>query len=171
MQRFDDRATPHLNQNCCARRFRIHRSILTARERKKKSGIAPADNSKPLLDDWVEDDARNYFLSLSVATSVVDALAVAVFVCDLADFARAPGSESTVSFTARRPNCIASRDDGVQMSILRPLIAPPVSATKYSPVQAPASTRTRVPMGRTRGSAAISPRVTYWPLAVLPRRL
>src|SRR5689334_834754 len=49
MQRFDDRAPPNFNQNCCARRFRIHCSILTARERKKKRGIAPAYNSETFV--------------------------------------------------------------------------------------------------------------------------
>src|SRR5712692_8304390 len=57
------------------------------------------------------------------------------------------------------------------MSMRRPLIAPPVSATRYSPLNEPASTRTRVPRGKTDGSAAIKPRLTGFPLAVRPRRL
>src|SRR5215210_2054017 len=84
---------------------------------------------------------------------------------------RLTGTDRTVSFTLRRPNCRASRVDGVQISILRPFIAPPVSATRYSPLQGPASSRTRVPSGRCLGSAAINPRVTCCPLAVRPRRL
>src|ERR1044071_4063992 len=87
------------------------------------------------------------------------------------NFARLCGKESTVSLIVRRPNCMASRDDGVQISTMRPLIAPPVSATTYSPLHGPASMRTRVPRGRCLGSAAIKPRLTYIPLAVRPRRL
>src|SRR5882724_3403159 len=88
-----------------------------------------------------------------------------------ADLARLPPNESTVSFTARRPNCTASRAVGVQMSIRLPLTEPPVSPTTYSPLKDPASSRTRVPRGKTAGSAAINPRLTGIPLAVRPRRL
>ena len=85
--------------------------------------------------------------------------------------ARLPPTSRIVSLTARRPKRIASPEVGVQMSMRRPLTAPPVSATTYSPLQAPASTRTRVPIGKTRGSAAITPLATGLPLAVRPRRL
>jgi len=57
------------------------------------------------------------------------------------------------------------------MSMRRPLTDPPVSATTYSPLNEPASSLTRVPKGKTERSAAINPRLTVWPLAVLPRRL
>src|SRR5207245_11721856 len=112
----------------------------------------------------------SYFCCLlvdSAVTAVADGFTTRARVVAAVRF----GYESTVNLTARLPNCIASRVDGVQMSILRPLIAPPVSATRYSPLHWPASKRTRVPRGKTLGSAAIKPRVTVWPLAVLPRRL
>jgi hypothetical protein len=40
----------------------------------------------------------------------------------------------TVSLTGRRPKRMASLVLGIQMSILRPRTAPPVSATTYSPL-------------------------------------
>src|SRR5581483_26263 len=106
---------------------------------------------------------------LSVAEFVVVALTTRGR--DDVAFAFLPPSSSTVSLTMRLPNCIASRVVGVQISILRPRTAPPVSATRYSPLQLPASNRTRVPRGKTLGSAAINPRETTRPLAVRPRRL
>src|SRR5581483_5946797 len=86
-------------------------------------------------------------------------------------FAFLPPSSSTVSLTMRLPNCLASRVVRVQVSILRPRTAPPVSATRYSPLQLPASNGTRVPGGNTHGSAATKPRDPAPPLAVRPRRL
>src|SRR6185503_13812189 len=74
-------------------------------------------------------------------------------------------------FTGRRPNRIASRDVGIQMSIRLPRTIAPVSATRYSPLYAPASSRTREPKGKCLGSAAIKPFATMRPLAVRPRRL
>src|SRR4030095_15264519 len=84
---------------------------------------------------------------------------------------RCPPTARIISLTARRPKRIASPEVGVQISMRRPLTAPPVSATTYSPLQAPASTRTRVPIGKKRGSAAITPLAAGLPLAVRPRRL
>jgi len=60
---------------------------------------------------------------------------------------------------------------GVQISILFPRTDPPVSATVYSPLYAPAFSRTRVPSGSTLGSAAINPLLTRMPFAVRPPRL
>jgi hypothetical protein len=57
------------------------------------------------------------------------------------------------------------------MSIRRPRTMLPVSATTYSPLYAPASSLTRDPNGKKRGSAAMMPFETICPLAVRPRKL
>jgi len=82
-----------------------------------------------------------------------------------------PPKLNTVSLTLRFPNRIASRLLAVQISIRRPRTIPPVSATKYSPLQSPASSLTRDPNGNTRGSAAMMPLLTGFPLAVRPFKL
>jgi len=75
-----------------------------------------------------------------------------------------------LTITDLRPKRIASEQLGTQMSKMRPLIAPPVSATVYVPLYEPAVIWMRVPSGKTRGSAATIPRLTPPPLAVLPCR-
>ena len=70
--------------------------------------------------------------------------------------------------TVRLPNLLASEQVGTQMSILRPRIPPPVSDTVYCPVYDPAPKRIWLPSFNTPGSAAIIPRRTPPPVAVLP---
>ena len=56
------------------------------------------------------------------------------------------------------------------MSIFLPRIAPPVSATVYVPLHWPALMTTVEPSFKTLGSAAIRPRRTPCPVAVLPEK-
>lgn len=78
------------------------------------------------------------------------------------------GYPTIVTSTFLRPNSIASALVGTNTSTLRPLILPPTSPTRYSPDHGPAPVmRTRVPIGSTRGSAAIVfPATGFFPSAV-----